>query len=234
MLSTTYVAPCAVGELGERGVVGHERSSGWRWSRRRGRASGAAASAAADRVEVGHVDEVDPTPKPPNVAVSWVRVEPYDATGATIRSPARTQRGERGVDRAHPRGEGDARRAAGELRVGRAERARGRVRDAAVGVAGAGVGGDPAELLGVGRGERRGLVDRARSSASGRRAGSATRPGWRGSRSPWRWTVAAGRCRSRERCYTGVGGAARLTVDRHRPSRGSCRRASRRTSRRRR
>ena len=79
------------------------------------------------------------------------------------------------MDRGHPGGEGDARLAAGQLGVGVAERGRRRVGDPAVGVAGARVAGDPPELVGVGRGEGRGLVDRARSSASGRRAGVARR-----------------------------------------------------------
>ena len=119
-------------------------------------------------------------------------------------------RGERGVDGAHARGEGDARFAPGELRVGRAEGGRRRVGDPRVGVSGARIGGDVAQLLGVGGGERRRLVDRHAGRAAGRRAGRAMRPGWPASRT--RAGLPAGRrplvvshgvdATPRRRCYT--------------------------------
>ena len=210
------------------------RSSGWRWSRRRGRRVGAAARAAATASRSVVSTRSTCTPKPPNTRVEL-------GTGRAVRRDRRDdpvagpeERGERGVDRAHARGEGGARLAAGQLGVGVAEGARGRVRDPAVGVAGPGGRRRP----GRARRRRPRRTSRSgrsgRSSASGRRPACATRPGWRGSRSPLaldgrpRVGVAHG-----ERCYTGVGGAARPR-GRRRPSRGPCRPASRRTSRRRR
>ncbi len=148
----------AVGQLGERGVVGQvgRRVGDGLGVQDAGRGRG---EGRGHRVEVGRVDDVDPHPEAAEhpVELGAGRAIRRDRRDDPVAGPH--ERGERGVDRAHPRGEGGARRAAGQLGIGAAEGARGRVRDPAVGEAGPGVGGDPAELLGIGRGERRGLVD---------------------------------------------------------------------------
>src|ERR1700675_4293709 len=64
------------------------------------------------------------------------------------------------MDRSHPRCEGESSGTARQFRVGIAERQGRRVRDPAVRVARARIGDDPAELVGIGRRERCGLVDR--------------------------------------------------------------------------
>ena len=146
------------------------------------------------------------TPKPPKVRSELrpgraVRRERGDDP---VAGP--DERRERGVDGGHPRGEGDAGLAAGQLRVG-APRARPssgsrcgcrRTRRA--------VGGDPSELVGVGRGERGGLVDRdaGRRLVDLRRA----RCGADGARreASWRPVGVGGSVSLTERCYTGVAG----------------------------
>ena len=173
----------AMGELGERGVVGDER-------RRVG-----------DRLGVEdpgrRARRARPRPRRGSVVSTRSTVDAEPAERAEELRPGRAvdrhrghdavagpeQRCERGVDRAHAGRQGHARLAAGELRVGGAERARRRVGDPAVGVPGARVGGDAAELVRVGRGERRGLVDRDARRRLVEPRDRARPPGWRGSRS---------------------------------------------------
>ena len=225
-----------VGELGERRRGRRRRSSGWRSSRRRGRASARRRAAAATASRSVMSTNSTSTPKPPNVSSSCVRVEPYDGERRDDPVAGAEQRGERGVDRAHPRGEGDAGLAAGQLGVGRAE-----------GAPSSGWRSGCRRSRRAGRPRRRRAPRRrprrtsrsgrsGRWSASGRRAGRATRRGSPASRSPWPSLAVAGRCRSRGRCYTGVDRMRARSDGARRDARspGSCRRASRRTSRRRR
>ena len=113
-----------------------------------------------DRVDIGRVHHVDPD------AEAAERPQELRPRGTVDRDRRHDpvaglqERGERRVDRAHPGRERQPGLAAGQLGVRVTERGRRRVRDPAVGIAGAGIGGDPAELVGVARGERRGLVDR--------------------------------------------------------------------------
>ena len=73
--------PVAMGELGQRGVVGHRTSSGWRWSRCRGRASGR--RRAPRRPRPGRVVSTKSTvtPNPPNVCEQL-------GPGGAVRPPA--------------------------------------------------------------------------------------------------------------------------------------------------
>ena len=197
--------PVAVGQVRERAVVADERGrvrDGLR-VQDPGRSRG---ERRADGVEIGHVDEVDVDPEtregPEELGPG--RAVHRDRGHDPVARPE--ERRQRRVDGAHPRRQGHARLAAGELGVCRGERARRRVGDAAVGEAGLGIGRDPAQFVGVGRGEGRGLVDRARSSASGPGAGRAMPPGWPASRSRVAQTPAGIRARSRLGCYTGPTG----------------------------
>ena len=93
------------------------RSSGWRSSRRRGRGS-ARRRGRGDGVEVGRVDDVDPDAEAAERAqeLGARRAVQRDRRDDPIAGPQ--QRGERGMDRAHPRRQGEAGRPAGQLRVG--------------------------------------------------------------------------------------------------------------------
>ena len=104
--------------------------------------------------------------------------------GATTRSPARSCDARAAWIAPMPDATARPASRARELGVGIAERAAVGLARRRVRVPGARVGDDVAELLGVGRGEGRGLVDRHGSSAAGRRAGRARRPGSRAWRSP--------------------------------------------------
>ena len=221
--------PVAVGDLGERRDGRPRRSSGWRWSRRRGRAS--APPRGPPRPPRGR--SCRRSPRGPRTArspsSSWSGSSRRSRPGATIRSPADTSE-------AAPRGWRPSRTrarcpasAAGQLRVGAAE-------GAVVGLARRLYAYPP-------RGPRRPPSSSAsppRTSPSGRSgrrrrwssSGRAWRPGWRGSRSPGVQAGAgvAGRCRrrSRRRCYTGVARPLRSGLGT--PVTRSCRPASSRTS----
>ena len=151
--------PVSSGELGEGRVVGHEGrrvGDGLRVEqpRRRGVERG------IDRVEIGHVDERDVDAEPAEHAAQQ---HPGRAVGRRrghdpVAGP--DDRGDGRMDGPHPGCQRDTGFATGELRVGRAEGARRRVRDPAVGEPAARVGGDAAELVGIARCERGRLVDR--------------------------------------------------------------------------
>ena len=147
------------------------------------------------------------TPNRPKYPPSWMRVEPYAAIGATTRSPARSTDASAAWMAAIPDASARPASAAGELRVGGAERGRRGVGEPAVGVPGARVRGDDGERLGVGGGERRRLEDRdggraaggPRASADAARIARVASPQSRGARrravdrSGWSWPG----------CYTG-------------------------------
>ena len=136
VLSTMYVAPCSWASLGEAPRGRSRPSSGWRSSRRRRPGSVRRRWPSPPRSWSVMSTNVDLDAEP-RERVDQLRPGRAVHRGRGDDPVAGPQlRGERGMDGAHPRGEGDAGLAAGELRVGGAEGRGRRVGDAAVGVAG--------------------------------------------------------------------------------------------------
>ena len=151
--------PVLVGDARHRGVVGNYggRVRDGLGVHDAGRSVG---DGRCGRSVVGHVHEIDADAEPRERARQQVARRPIGGLRRDD-SVARAQLGREGrVDRAHARRQRRPGLATGELGVGIAERAAGRVGEARVGVAGVPVGNDIAQLFGVGRGERRRLVDR--------------------------------------------------------------------------
>ena len=148
-----------VRKVGDRRVVGHDgRRVGDRLgihdAGRRGGDRGR-----SGRV-VGHVDEIDLHPE---TREGLDELRPRRAVDGQRRHDpvAGLQlRGKGGMDSAHAGGERDPGLTRRQLGVGRAEGRGRRVGDPRVRVSRARIGGDVAQLPRIGRGERRGLVDR--------------------------------------------------------------------------
>ena len=231
VLSTTYRAPWPCASAGEGGVVGHVgRRVGDRLGvehlRRGGRQRG------LDRGVVGRVHDLDLDAEAAEHAQELLSGRAVRRDRCHDPVAGADQRGECGVDRAHPRREGDARLAAGQLGVGRTERGGGRVARCGCRRSRR----DRRPRPGRARPRRPRRTSRsgrsARWSGSGRPRAPSTRRGSHGSRSPWPPVAGGTGDRSRsDATPASPGGPSASAACR---SRGPCRRVSRRTSRRRR